>query len=305
MELLFGAHVVAQKPHLFPTWGRGRSPEGSRASSTPTSPRPTSPRGERSRSRSNSREVAEGGKRAQGELRFIVPDALRREVGEAERAAQKNFLSPARTIPRSRLSGTPRGAARCDSGGAAAVADHSWGRDTSAHRSHARALGGLAMALAGPGARLAANDEAIAQRDTVARATPFAMRQCNHCSGLCFNPVDFNGLGIFCSGECAISFDTDRAREIAALKWAEREEFTQRSRAPTLTHDEIETVDWCTASGRLAHSVGQYSETGRTPPIPVTVPPQLERSAVKVRRPSGGGPRRSSAERDLISAHFG
>ena len=266
MALSFGALVVAQKPHLFPTWGWGRSPEGSRASS-----RPTSPPGERSsrRSRSNSREVAEDGKKTQGELLFIVPGVLRGTGGGAERAAQAKGLSPARAIPRSRLSGTPRRASGCS------VA--------------------LTSPAPGAGGRITANDEAIARRDTAASATPFAMRQCNHCAGLCYNPFDFNGLGVFCSGECAISFDTDRAQEIAALKWEEREEFGQRSRTATLDHDEIDTVDWRTASGG-------GSELGRSA---AQRPPQLERSALKERRPSGGGRRRTSAERDIISAHFG
>lgn len=56
---------------------------------------------------------------------------------------------------------------------------------------------GVAVAMQGP--------VEIAQREVIAQANPFAYRQCNHCSGLCLNPRDF-GAGVFCSGECAISF---------------------------------------------------------------------------------------------------
>ena len=45
----------------------------------------------------------------------------------------------------------------------------------------------------------------IAKRDAEAKLCPGALRSCNHCRGLCFNPHDF-GAGVFCSGECAISF---------------------------------------------------------------------------------------------------
>ena len=56
----------------------------------------------------------------------------------------------------------------------------------------------------------------IRRRDAVSRRNPYAWRSCNHCDALVLQPFFHDGTGVFCSGECGISYGLQRCRSNAA-----------------------------------------------------------------------------------------
>ena len=178
--------------------------------------------------------------------RMPSPGALFRRANSASEllalAAPALALAPPATALQSRS--RPQVSTRLAGGGGSPRAPPSPRRNMATR-------GGVATAMQGP--------IEIAQRDAIARATPFAYRQCNHCSGLCLNPRDF-GAGVFCSGECAISFAMLKSDPLLAPQPQRRSDTNaQRWRARS---DEI----LASSSGdRGWHGVGSH-ESGQTTP---------------------------------------